>query len=275
MSYFASHVKNGLLPLVIICIAFLLIAIIIFGSPPAVAGELPMPDTISFSESPALSLNATVTESPEAAQVRRLKNARDILASISVGSLVGGAMPIATVFASIKRSSHPDVAPVFFALYGEALPGLGLMVLTGLATVVIHGVATAKEGNLSYNLSLHEKYESDLARMAWIDRPGNDLKLSAYVVAGASVAMQVTAGFLISTGAHGSTATVSASLLLSSLPLGIVASGLFGGGLAKARNAEAASAFSVAPYVAPALVRSDLGSGATIGGATVGVQGTF
>jgi hypothetical protein len=202
------------------------------------------------------------------------------MASISLGSLVGGAMPIATLFAGGKKGSHPEcngedacIRLAIDAFFGNLLPGLGLMVLTGLTTLILDGQATAKERDIPYNLSLHEKYESDLARMAWIDRPGNDLKLSAYVVAGASVALQVTAGFLINADARGSTA--SATLLLSSLPLGIVASGLFGGGLAKARNAEAASAFSVAPYVAPALVRSDLGSGATIGGATVGVQGTF
>jgi len=202
--------------------------------------------------------------------IRSTRNARDIVGAISLGSLIWGVALIAPFMSMSKMGigcgGHNECSDnLTLGIYAILLNG-ALVIGTGVASFALHMGVEGQMHKLPKGFIVDLPNES-LGSVKWIDRPGNKLKLSSYILAGLSVA-PVTLTCLQNAkvlSAHGD-AFIWAPF--AGFVMGVTAAGLFAGGVAMGRNAAYERRFgelSMVPFVSPGVE----------GGASIGVAGTF
>jgi hypothetical protein len=204
-------------------------------------------------------------ESNDEKDLRNMKNARDVLGTITVGALVyGGALVGAS-------SSGKDLAWAYVAVMpGYALGALAI--LTSVPTAILAIKVATDPLEKEYN-SFKSVVNDPYTNVPWIYRPGHGLMVSGLALAAASaVPMGLAGSDFFKTNGYQDDLLV----FWTGVAMGFVATGLFAGGVVQSRNAESEARLQVTPYVTPYVSRKNaVADMSSPDGAVVGLKGTF
>jgi hypothetical protein len=207
-------------------------------------------------------------EIPAASKVRLMRNTGDVLAGLSLGSLLwGGALIGAMTINSDNMMSMEIYAMVFG---GTAL---AFSLTTGIAAIGLMASASSRERAMQPNIGPDDRTAQDdnADEPPFLKRPGSSLKIAGMTVAGTGLAA-IIAGGVIKNQYNG----ISIITMGGGWIFGIIGGGLFGGSYLVDRNAAAASKYRLSIYMDPWTPKTSFLSAASApDGAVMGIKGSF